>query len=126
LSLENNERLAKRWFLEMWSKPDPAVADQIISADYAPEWVQIEAKGPEQVKHEIRYFRSVFPDLRYEIKDLSVLVDRVWVRYFARGTQLGKAWGFGATNRSVDYEGVMILYINSDGFVHDRWSSFCF
>ncbi len=82
MSLENNERLAKRWFLEMWSKPDPAVADQIISADYAPEWVQIEAKGPEQVKHEIRYFRSVFPDLRYEIKDLSVLVDRVWVQIF--------------------------------------------
>lgn len=126
MSLENNKRLAERWFLEMWSTPAPEVADQIISVDYAPAWVQIEAKGPAQVKHEIRYFRSVFPDLSYEIKDLAVQEDRVWVRYHGRGTQLGKAWGFEASGRRVEFEGATILFVNSDGLIHDRWGAFSF
>jgi hypothetical protein len=126
VSLEKNQRLAERWFLEMWSKPDPGLADEIIAAEYAPEWVQIDAKGPEQVKHEIRYFRSVFPDLRYEIVDLVSKEDCVWVRYKAHGTQKGKAWGFESSGRRVDFEGVTILYINSEGLVCDRWGAFCF
>jgi hypothetical protein len=126
MSFDNYRRLAERWFLEMWSKPAPDVADQIISIDYAPAWVQIEAKGPAQVKHEIRYFRAVFPDLKYEIKDLAIQEDRVWVRYLGRGTQLGRAWGFEASGRTVEFEGATILFINSEGLVHDRWSAFSF
>lgn len=121
-----HEAVVRRWYLELWSKPDLDVADEIISADYQPDWVQIDKKGPEQIKHEVRYFRSVFPDLVYEIIDMISAENRVWVRYRATGTQKGPAWGFPATNRQVSFEGAAIFYLNADGKIADRRGAFCF
>ncbi|MHA1960307.1 MAG: ester cyclase [Candidatus Thorarchaeota archaeon] len=126
MSKQRNEAIGRRWFEEMWSKPDPSVADEIIHPDYDPDWVSIEAKGPDQVKHEIRYFRSVFPDLNYEVVDCVGEEDRVWIRYKGKGTQKGSAWGFEPTNKKIEFEGTSILYIDSDGRVVDRWGAFCF
>lgn len=110
----------------MWSMPDLDVADEIVDKDYDPEWIQIDAVGPDQVKHEIRYFRSVFPDLKYDIVEINGEEDKVWIRYRARGTQKGSAWGFEPTGKEVKFEGATILYINSEGKVIDRWGAFCF
>lgn len=126
MSLEKNQAIAKRWFEEMWSQPNLDTADEIIHPDYAPEWVPIDAKGPVQIKHEIEYFRSAFPDLKYEIIDMAVLEDRVWVRYKGTATQDGTAWGFPPTGKQVTFEGATILYINPDGQITDRWGAFCF
>ncbi|MFW9786182.1 MAG: ester cyclase [Candidatus Thorarchaeota archaeon] len=126
MSKERNERIGKRWYNEMWSMPDLDVADEIVDKDYDPEWIQIDAVGPDQVKHEIRYFRSVFPDLKYDIVEINGEEDKVWIRYRARGTQKGSAWGFEPTGKEVKFEGATILYINSEGKVIDRWGAFCF
>ena len=122
---EDNRRIAYLWYEVMWSKPDPVIADEIVDPNYAPEWIHIDKKGPEQVKHEIKYFRSVFPDLKYEIVETAALVDRVWIRYKARGTQQGSAWGFPPTGKIVEFSGATILYIK-DGKVMDRWGAFSF
>jgi predicted ester cyclase len=110
----------------MWSKPDLDVADEIVDKDYDPDWVHIDAVGPAQIKHEIKYFRSVFPDLQYEIIEINGEEDKVWIRYRARGTQKGNAWGFEATGKEVEFEGATILYVNSEGKIVDRWGAFCF
>ncbi len=125
MSQDRNLRLAKRWFEELWSKADLDVADEIVDPDYAPDWVQIDAKGPGQIKHEIRYFRSIFPDLKYEIVDLVSQADRVWIRYKGSGTHKGDGWGFEATGKQVEFEGVTILFTNSEGKVVDQWGAFC-
>jgi predicted ester cyclase len=125
MSADDVERIAYLWYEVMWSKPDPDLADEIIDADYAPAWIQIDKKGPAQVKHEMKYFRSVFPDLKYEIVETASLPDRVWIRYKAKGTQLGPAWGFPATGKTVEYDGATILYIR-DNKVIDQWSAFSF
>ena len=122
---EETARIAHLWYEVMWSQPDLDLADEIVDPDYAPAWVHIDKKGPAQIKHEIKYFRSVFPDLKYEIVETAALPDRVWIRYKARGTQLGSAWGFPPTGKSVEFDGATILYIR-DGKVVDRWSSFSF
>lgn len=126
LSKERNEAIGRRWYEEMWSKPNLDAANEIVDKDYDPEWVQIDAVGPEQIKHEIRYFRSVFPDIKYEIVEMIGEEDRVWIRYKAKGTQKGPAWGFKASGKEVEFEGATILYINSEGKVIDRWGAFCF
>lgn len=122
---EETARLAHLWYEVMWSQPDPDLADELVDPEYAPEWVHIDKKGPAQIKHEIKYFRSVFPDLKYEIVETAALADRVWIRYKARGTQLGSAWGFPATGKNVEFDGATILYIQA-GKVIDRWSAFSF
>ncbi|MFW9847687.1 MAG: ester cyclase [Candidatus Thorarchaeota archaeon] len=121
-----NEKIGRRWYEEMWSKPDLSVADEIVDKDYNPEWVSIDAIGPDQIKHEIKYFRSVFPDLVYKIIDIIGTEDRVWIRYKGTGTHKANAWGFEPTDKKVEFEGVTILYINSEGKIVDRWGSFCF
>lgn len=123
--LQNMES-AHRWFEEIWSQGRLETADELVSSDYAPEWIQIEATGPAQVKHEVHYFRSIFPDLKYEIVDAVPLPDRVWVRYRGRGTHEGNAWGFEPTGKEVTYAGVTILYFNEQGKIVDRWGAFCF
>jgi hypothetical protein len=125
MSNELNERIARLWYEVMWSEPNFAVADEIVAADYAPAWIQIPKKGPEQIKHEIKYFRSVFPDLKYEIVETASLADRVWIRYKARGAQQGPAWGFPPSGKAVEFDGATILYIK-DGKVIDRWGAFSF
>jgi len=117
--------IAHLWYEVMWSEPKPEVADEIVHLDYAPEWIHIDKKGPEQIKHEIKYFRSVFPDLKYTIIETSALPDRVWIRYKAKGTQLGSAWGFPPTNKAVEFDGATILYIEK-GKVVNRWGAFSF
>ena len=126
MSKQRNETIGRRWYEEMWSKPDLDVADEIVDKDYDPDWVHIDAVGPAQIKHEIKYFRSVFPDLKYEIVEMNGEEDKVWMRYKAKGTQKGNAWGFEATGKSVEFEGATILYINSEGKIVDRWGAFCF
>jgi len=125
MTVQENERIAHLWYEVMWSRPDPGLADELVDSNYAPEWIHIDKKGPEQIKHEIRYFRSVFPDLKYEIVETAALSDRVWIRYRARGTQLGSAWGFPPTGKTVEFEGATILYIR-EGKVIDRWGAFSF
>ncbi len=126
MSKERNEGIGRRWFEEMWSKPDLDMADELVDSDYDPEWVHIDAVGPAQIKHEIRYFRSIFPDLKYEIVEISGQDEKVWIRYKGKGTQSGSAWGFEPTGKEVEFEGATILYINSKGKVIDRWGAFCF
>ncbi len=126
MNVERNLAIAERWFTELWSIPDPEVADEIVSPNYAPEWIQIEVKGPAQVKHELRYFRSIFPDLRYEIVDAVASEDKVWIRYRGTGTQEGNAWGFEATGREINFEGVTIFQLDDEGMIIDRWGAFSF
>jgi predicted ester cyclase len=123
---EETERIAKLWYDKMWSGPDLAIADEIVDPDYNPEWINIDKVGPAQIKHEIKYFRAMFPDLKYEIVELKGEDDKVWIRYIGRATHSGKGWGFEATNKSVEFEGATILYINSKGKVINQWGAFCF
>ncbi len=126
MSKKRNEAIGRRWFEEMWSKPDLDMADKLVASDYDPEWVHIDAVGPAQVKHEIRYFRSIFPDLKYDVVEISGQEDKVWIRYKGKGTQRGNAWGFEPTGKRVEFEGATILYINSKGKITDRWGAFSF
>ncbi|HEC37481.1 MAG TPA: hypothetical protein ENI29_04540 [bacterium] len=88
--------------------------------------MHIDKTGPDQVKHEINYFRTLFPDLKYKIIEMISDEKKVWIRYKACGTHLGKGWGFEASNKFVEFEGATILYISSEGKVKDQWGAFCF
>lgn len=110
----------------MWNNPSDSLIEKLVAPSYNPEWVLMDKNGPELIKHEIKYFRSVFPDLKYRIVEINGEKDKVWIHYSATGTHLGKAWGFEPTNKQVTFEGASILYINEEGQVIDQWGAFCF
>jgi hypothetical protein len=123
---DRNLQTVRRWYEEMWSLPDPDIADEIIHPDYAPHWVHIPAKGPEQLKIEIRYFRGMFPDLKYTLMDAAVDGDKVWAWYRGRATHLGPGWGFEPTGKTVEFDGMAICYFDSAGLIVDRWAVYSF
>jgi predicted ester cyclase len=123
---EETERIAKLWYEKMWSVPDLTIADEIVNPTYNPSWIHIDKEGPTQIKHEITFFRSIFPDLKYKILEMSGEENKVWVRYSGYSTHLGKGWGFKPTNKIVEFEGATILYTNRKGKVIDQWAAFCF
>ncbi len=126
MTVERNIRNAVRWYEEMWSLPDYDLADALVHPDYDPEWVQIPKQGPEQVRHEMRYFRGMFPDLRYQVLDRIGQGDRVWLRYRGTGTHAGAGWGFEASGKQAVFEGVGIFMFDTQGLVVDRWGMFSF
>jgi predicted ester cyclase len=126
MKIENNEKIAKLFYEVMWSKPDLSIADKIIDLKYNPSWIQIDKAGPAKMKHEVIYFRNMFPDLIYRIDEMKGEVDKVWIRYTASGTHLGKSWGFKPTKKEVTFEGATILYINSKGKIFNQWGAFSF
>jgi hypothetical protein len=50
----------------------------------------------------------------------------VWVRYRAKATHRGNAWGFKPTNKQMEFEFAAILYVNNEGKVDDLWETYCF
>lgn len=68
--ISDNEIIAKKWFIDIWTNEDFKKAKEIIHEKYAPESIQIPKIGPEQVIHEVKYFRSIFPDLKYSITEM--------------------------------------------------------
>jgi len=126
MSSPNNLETVRLWYEQMWSQPDFDLADRIVHPDYDPDWVQIPKKGPEQIKHEMRYFRGMFPDLAYKLVDAIAEGDRVWARYEGAGTHEGPGWGFEPTHRRATFEGVGIFYFDDQGRIVDRWGMFSF
>lgn len=116
--------IAKIFYEEMWSKPDLDIVDVIIHPDYHPADVGMPERGPTLLIKEINYFRSIFPDLKYEIVDLTQKENKVWVRYRCTGTQKGAGWGFPASGKSVNIDEVSILTIEN-GQVVDSFRSYC-
>lgn len=121
---ERNRQTVIQWFETMWSLPDPDMADRIIHPEYDPDWVHIPKKGPEQIKHEIRYFRGMFPDLTYSVLDTAVEGDRVWAWYRGRGTHLGAGWGFDATGKVAEFDGMNIFAFDEKGLIVNRWAAY--
>ena len=106
---ENIEYIARRWFEEMWSIPELDIADEIVDESYKPEWIPIDESGPAQIKYEIKAFRSVFPDLKYQINDIISGDGKVWVRYKGRGTQKGKGSHHHSARRNNYWFGKRVL-----------------
>ena len=123
--VKNIKEATNLWFSELWSKGNFDIAHTINDPSYKPEWVQIEKSGAEQIIHEVKYFRSIFPDLNYKIIDLVIDRNKSWIRYEASGTQKGNAWDFEPSNKKIKFDGATILKFNDDGKIIDRWGAFC-
>ncbi len=81
------------------------------------------SQGPEAMRQLVTSFRSVFPDLRFEVQDLIADGDRVVERVIVRGTHQGELFGIPPTGKEVAYSGISIHRI-VDGKVVEHWYEF--
>ena len=111
----------RRFYEEVLSKGDLAVANEILSTDFLDHGGPPDApRGIEGVKQLLAMLANVFPDGHITIDDMVAGDGKAAVRLTARGTHSGPLMGFPATGKQVSWTGIDILHI-SHGKISERW-----
>jgi steroid delta-isomerase-like uncharacterized protein len=94
---------------------------ELIAADFVEHE---ETPGIEPTKEGVKQFfhmyRSAFPDLRMEAKDILVSGDKVVTRARGTGTHQGEFMGMPATGKSIDKQLIDIIRFGDDGLAHEH------
>lgn len=110
-----NEAVVVRWWDELWSNGDLAVADELHTPDFtdhdpaAPGF----GPGPDGMKEKVRAFRAAIPDLRFTIETTVSSEDHVVTYWRCRGTHEGELMGIDPTGTRIEVEGISIFRLES-------------
>jgi steroid delta-isomerase-like uncharacterized protein len=116
--------LYRRWFEEVVSGGELALADELLADDYVLHFPGM--PGPvdrEGHKGLVTMYRAAFPDWVELVDDVIAEGDRVAIRVTGRGTHRGEFQGIPATGRQVTAGGVGIARI-ADGRIVEAWAAY--
>ncbi len=116
-----NERLARRWFEEVWNGREPSTIDELLHDEivhHAESGTIIGKQTFKDLLHDV--FLTAFPDLRMTLESTVAEGDEVAVRWACVGTHLGDSLGFPASNRPVSFRGVTWIRF-AEGKVVEGW-----
>ncbi len=127
MSTEQNKATASRWFLDIITRGQLAVADEIFAASHimhdphAPPsgW----PNGPEGMKMVASIFGGGFSDWDITLEDQIAEGDRVATRWIASATNTGPLMGMPATGKAVQVTGVNVTRF-AEGKIAETWSNF--
>lgn len=120
--LDENKDLVRRALTAIWTTGNPEAVDAFLAADF----VDHEPRpGPaptlDELKRELRDYRTAFPDLALTIEDQVAEGDLVVSRWTARATHRGPLWGIPATGRAVVVPGIFIDRVVA-GKIQEEWA----
>src|ERR1051325_9047545 len=118
---DENKRLVRRWFEEVWNQNREATIDELLSPEgvgFGLAATDTEVHGPAQFKPFVRNFRSAFPDMHFVIEDMVAEGDKVAVRLHVTGTHTGDGLGFPPTGRKIDITAITIIQFANGQLVH--------
>ena len=126
MSTEDNRAIVRRYIEGLWNQGDLAVADQILTPDYAAHDPGTpgrgERPGPAGEQQVVQMYRTVFPDLYFTVEDQITEGDKVVVRWISHGTHRGELLGLAPTGRQTRVTGITILCLAS-GKIAENWSN---
>jgi steroid delta-isomerase-like uncharacterized protein len=124
MGVQENKALYRRWFAEVASGGNLALADELLAPDYVlhfPGMPQpVDGEGHKQL---VMMFRAAFPDWTESIDDVIAEGDKVVIRVTGRGTHQGEFQGVGPTGRSVTATGIGIGRIEN-GRIAEAWAAY--
>jgi steroid delta-isomerase-like uncharacterized protein len=118
-----------RWFEEVWNKGRAEAIDEMAAPDII-AYGLVDARGQQiagvqKFKEFWSQFRDAFPDIHIEVEDALTDGDKEIVRCTARGTHRGTGLGLTATDKPVQFSGMVIARIK-DGRLVEAWNSWDF
>jgi steroid delta-isomerase-like uncharacterized protein len=119
---EQNIRIARRAFEEVYGRGNLAVVDEL----YAPDFVDDSpggGNGTEVIKQAVAGFHRGAPDLQVDIEDIFATGDKVVVRYTGQGTQTGEYYGIPPTGKSITVRGITIFQMSA-GKIKTEWTEY--
>ena len=124
MSVEENKAIYRRWFEEVVTGRNVALADELLARDYVLHFpgfpVPVDREGH---KHLLMMFHQGFPDWQETIDDVVAEGDKVVIRVTGRGTHQGEFQGIPPTGRRVMATGVGIGRIE-DGRIAESWAEY--
>ena len=110
MSAEENKRILRRFFTEVFEQGNLAVVDEIFSTD----WVNIDPslpplKGRDGARQLVTMFRTAFPDLKGGLEDMV-----------AEGNRVAGRFSFTATGMHVTLAGTGIFQIEDDKILKNQ------
>ena len=122
MSPEENKRIVRRIYDELWNERRLEVADEII-ADGASNYdtgLLPMPFGPEEMKGTVRMVTAAFPDNRHEVKEIIVEGDKVVLRCTLTGTHEGPFMGIPPTGRKIEVTEIHIYRLKDGKAVEHR------
>lgn len=120
MSTEANKVIARRFFEDIFSEGNLAVADEIIAPEYrdlGPGAIPGLPPGPEGSKMLVMVYRNAFPDINFTVGEQIAEDDLVVTRWTASGTHKGELAGIPPTGKSVNVVGVAVDRIKNGKLV---------
>lgn len=122
MAVEQNKRVARRYWDELWNDGKLAVADEIVSPEFTFHLPPPNhpLRGPQDVKGLVVADRTAFPDLRFIVEDEIAEGDQVVYRWTFQGTHRGKWKVFEPTGKEVTFTGATIFRLTDGILVEAR------
>jgi predicted ester cyclase len=121
MSIEENKAKVRRFFEELLSTDNFAVADEILSPDFrfyfagSPVAMDLESYMEFLVAR-----RAAFPDRRFIVEDMIGEGDKVSARFTMRGTHKGEFRGIAPSGTELTMTGIDMIRISEGKLVEDR------
>ena len=122
-STEENTRIVRRVFTEVFDKHNLAVVDELFAADFVYHAPGNPDFGREGLKEGFAAYLAAFPDARMTIEDIFAAGDRVAVRYTCRGVHKGEFMGVPPSGKEVTMSAILIHRLANGKMVEDwEWA----
>ena len=119
--IDDNKKLVRRWFEEVWNQGREGAIDELLSPEgvgFGFAATNTEVHGPAEFKPFVGNLRDAFPGLHIAVEDMVAEGDKVAVRMIVTGTHKGGGLGFPATGRKINVTGLTIIQFANGKLVH--------
>lgn len=125
MSANQNLKIVKRLYEEVFNKGNLSVCDQILANSIAFEDPAIPSfRGSvEKFKQMETVYRTAFPDKKVNIEEISALDNKVLVRWSVKATHTGKLANIQASNRKIGITGISIFHFNNNGKISEIYQN---
>ena len=121
MSIEENKAVVRRFFEELLSTDNLAVADELLSPGFRFYFAgNPDPMDLERYKEFLVVRRAAFPDRRFVVEDMIAEGDKVSARFTMRGTHKGEFRGIAPTGKEVIMTGIDIIRLTEGKMVEDR------
>jgi len=121
MSIEENKAVVRRFFEELVSTDNLAVADELLSPGF--RFYFAGSPDPMDLAHYEEFLmarRAAFPDRRFVVDDMIAEGDKVSARFTMRGTHKGEFRGIAPSGKEVTMTGIDMIRLAEGKMVEDR------